>query len=158
MRWLFRTLWFLLVVIGHGFENNGSSGVIPLDKNEGIYVRNTQTGRVRSVIGEAYMLTPNEVLWEKVLPDTVETLLASGKAARDKAVGGEGSVSRLGAVEVKNMLGLLGYVDKIWNRSLHLEGHFILGDPSSNLRVILPLAQQVVQSVNGVQEVSLVVS
>ena len=81
-----------------------------------------------------------------------------GKAARDKAVGGEGSVSRLGAVEVKNMLGLLGYVDKIWNRSLHLEGHFILGDPSSNLRVILPLAQQVVQPVNGVQEVSLVVS
>ena len=27
-------LWFLLVVIGHGFENNGSSGVIPLDKND----------------------------------------------------------------------------------------------------------------------------
>ena len=41
-----------------------------------------------------------------------------GKAARDKAVRGEGSVSRLGAVEVKNMLRLLGHVDQIWNRSL----------------------------------------
>ena len=29
---------------------------IPLDKNEGIYVRDTQTGRVRAVIGETYML------------------------------------------------------------------------------------------------------
>jgi len=48
---------------------------IPLDENEGIYVRDIKTGRVRAVTGEVYMLKPYEELWEKDLPDTVETLL-----------------------------------------------------------------------------------
>jgi len=48
---------------------------LPLDENEGIYIRNRQTGRVRSVIGETYMLEPTEVLWEKSLPKEVEQLL-----------------------------------------------------------------------------------
>jgi major vault protein len=30
---------------------------IPLDENEGIYVRDVKTGRVRAVIGQTYMLT-----------------------------------------------------------------------------------------------------
>lgn len=30
---------------------------IPLDENEGIYVRDIKTGRVRAIIGETYMLT-----------------------------------------------------------------------------------------------------
>lgn len=30
---------------------------IPLDENEGIYVRDNKTGRVRAIIGESYMLT-----------------------------------------------------------------------------------------------------
>lgn len=38
---------------------------IPLDKNEGIYVRNLDTGAVTAVIGNTYMLGSNEVLWEK---------------------------------------------------------------------------------------------
>lgn len=38
---------------------------IPLDKNEGIYVRNLDTGTVTAVIGKTYMLGSNEVLWEK---------------------------------------------------------------------------------------------
>jgi len=50
--------------------------VIPLDENEGIYVRDLNTGKVRSVIGEAYMLKSNEELWEKELPDGVEDLLS----------------------------------------------------------------------------------
>lgn len=29
---------------------------IPLDKNEGIYVRDNKTGNLRAVIGESYML------------------------------------------------------------------------------------------------------
>lgn len=33
---------------------------IPLDKNDGIYVRNIRTGDVRAVIGEPYMLTADE--------------------------------------------------------------------------------------------------
>lgn len=48
---------------------------IPLDENEGIYVRDIQSGKVRAVIGSTYMLKPNEELWEKELPDSVEQLL-----------------------------------------------------------------------------------
>jgi len=50
--------------------------VTPLDENEGIYVRDTRSGRVRSVTGESYMLTENEELWEKILPEEVESLLS----------------------------------------------------------------------------------
>lgn len=49
---------------------------IPLDENEGIYVRDTRTGKVRSVTGQAYMLKPYEELWEKILPVAVENLLS----------------------------------------------------------------------------------
>ncbi|CAF3956752.1 unnamed protein product, partial [Adineta steineri] len=48
---------------------------IPLDENEGIYVRDIKTGRVRAVIGETYMLTHDEELWEKELPQQIEDLL-----------------------------------------------------------------------------------
>lgn len=50
---------------------------ITLDKNEGIYVMNKKTGEVRTVIGEPYMLTEDEVLWERHLPQAVEELLTS---------------------------------------------------------------------------------
>jgi major vault protein len=50
---------------------------IPLDKNEGIYVRDIQTGELRLVSGpQAYMLSPYEELWEKELPPVVEEFLA----------------------------------------------------------------------------------
>lgn len=39
---------------------------IPLDENEGVYVRNIRTGVVRAVQGESYMLREYEELWEKV--------------------------------------------------------------------------------------------
>jgi major vault protein len=38
---------------------------IPLDENEGIYVRDIKTGRVRSVTSQSYLLEPYEELWEK---------------------------------------------------------------------------------------------
>jgi major vault protein len=50
---------------------------IPLDENEGIYVRNTRSGKIRSVSGESYMLEPYEELWAKELPASVEALLAA---------------------------------------------------------------------------------
>ncbi|KAJ4931597.1 hypothetical protein JOQ06_010042 [Pogonophryne albipinna] len=50
---------------------------IPLDENEGIYVRDIKTGKVRAVIGQTYMLTQDEELWQKELPANVEALLAS---------------------------------------------------------------------------------
>merc|ERR1712196_423476 len=48
---------------------------IPLDANEGVYVRDLTTGQVRAVVGETYMLKANEELWEKELPAEVEQLL-----------------------------------------------------------------------------------
>jgi len=62
---------------------------IPLDENEGIYVRDVRTGRVRSIVGETYMLKPSEELWPKDLPKEVEALLAKEKfsdtrGSRDK--------------------------------------------------------------------------
>lgn len=52
---------------------------IPLDENEGIYVRDIKTGKVRAVIGQTYMLTHDEELWEKELPPNVETLLSQSR-------------------------------------------------------------------------------
>eukprot|EP00211_Chloroparvula_japonica_P005247 CAMPEP_0119130906 /NCGR_PEP_ID=MMETSP1310-20130426/9028_1 /TAXON_ID=464262 /ORGANISM="Genus nov. species nov., Strain RCC2339" /LENGTH=857 /DNA_ID=CAMNT_0007121447 /DNA_START=56 /DNA_END=2629 /DNA_ORIENTATION=+ len=70
---------------------------IPLDENEGIYVRDNRSGRVRTVMGESYLLKPSEELWEKELPAETESLLEStsrdapgrskqrsSRAARDK--------------------------------------------------------------------------
>lgn len=49
---------------------------IPLDKNEGIYVRDIQTGELKLVSGpQAYLLSPYEELWEKDVPPVVEELL-----------------------------------------------------------------------------------
>jgi major vault protein len=53
---------------------------IPLDENEGIYVRDIKTGRVRSVMGVSYMLKSYEELWEKELPAGVEELLVKEKS------------------------------------------------------------------------------
>ncbi len=49
---------------------------IPLDENEGIYVRDMKSGKVRAVQGTTYMLNQDEELWEKELPPAVEALLA----------------------------------------------------------------------------------
>jgi len=58
---------------------------IPLDENEGIYVRDIKTGKVRAVTAESYMLKPNEELWKKDLPKVVEELIAK-EAAQDGEV------------------------------------------------------------------------
>jgi major vault protein len=48
---------------------------IPLDENEGIYVRDIHTGEVKMVTGKTYLLGAHEELWEKDLPEPVEILL-----------------------------------------------------------------------------------
>lgn len=67
---------------------------LPLDENEGIYVRDIKTGKVRAVTGETYMLTHDEELWEKELPPSIEELLLTGKdplADRgDRSIAGSG--------------------------------------------------------------------
>lgn len=57
---------------------------IPLDKNEGIYVRDTRNGSVRAVSGQTYMLKAHEELWEMQLDETVEELLGFKGKRRDK--------------------------------------------------------------------------
>jgi major vault protein len=54
---------------------------IPLDENEGVYVRDTRSGAVRAVIGESYLLKENEELWAKDVPQAVVDLL--GEERRD---------------------------------------------------------------------------
>ena len=51
---------------------------IPLDSNEGIYVRDIRTGSVKAIIGQTYMLQPHEQLYEIELPKAVEDLLPKG--------------------------------------------------------------------------------
>ncbi|KAJ7385524.1 hypothetical protein OS493_015096 [Desmophyllum pertusum] len=52
---------------------------MPLCENDGIYVRDTQSGAVRSVMGpQSYLLRAYEELWEKELSDDVENILKSG--------------------------------------------------------------------------------
>ena len=57
---------------------------IPLDDNEGIYVRDINTGKVSMVTGRACLLKPNEELWQKELPEVVERLLVRD-FSRDRA-------------------------------------------------------------------------
>ncbi len=52
---------------------------MPLDENEGIYVRDIKSGKVRGVCGATYMLTQDEELWSKELPPQVEELLMQAK-------------------------------------------------------------------------------
>jgi len=66
---------------------------IPLDENEGIYVRDITTGKIRAHIGSSYMLAPNEELWAKVLPAEVEKLLRIDPS-RDKADVAQGGKAR----------------------------------------------------------------
>eukprot|EP01089_Gocevia_fonbrunei_P023436 TRINITY_DN98_c0_g1_i2.p1 TRINITY_DN98_c0_g1~~TRINITY_DN98_c0_g1_i2.p1 ORF type:complete len:831 (+),score=300.11 TRINITY_DN98_c0_g1_i2:78-2570(+) len=57
---------------------------IALDENEGIYVRDLTTGKVRSHVGESYMLKANEELWSKILPQEVEELLARARSNNER--------------------------------------------------------------------------
>lgn len=57
---------------------------IPLDVNEGIYVRDNREGSIRSVSGKTYMLQEHEELWPMPLDDTVEQLLGYKDSRRDK--------------------------------------------------------------------------
>lgn len=47
---------------------------IPLDVNEGIYIRNVKTGKLFKHMGTSYFLNPDEVLWHKELPENIEKI------------------------------------------------------------------------------------
>jgi major vault protein len=67
---------------------------IPLDENEGIYVRNLSTGDIKMVTGQTYLLSATEELWEKELNKDIEELLneqnktriSSGKKLKSRVV------------------------------------------------------------------------
>ena len=70
---------------------------LPLDENEGIYVRDIKSGKVRAITGETYMLNQDEELWEKELPPGVEALLAQDKdPLADRGMRGKGADSGSG--------------------------------------------------------------
>ena len=54
---------------------------IPLDQNEGVYLRNLKSGKVTMKVGQSYMLKPDEELYVKNVPPVVESLLE--KQGRD---------------------------------------------------------------------------
>ena len=57
----------------------------PLSASEGVYVRNLNSGAVSAVVGpRAFMLSAEEELWSKELPDLVEDLLANGGGLADR--------------------------------------------------------------------------
>ena len=59
----------------------------PILASQGIYVRDMKSGTVRSVMGETYMLAPDEELWEKPLPPLVlEKLQALPRDNKVRAV------------------------------------------------------------------------
>ena len=48
---------------------------IPLDENEGIYVRDINTGEIKIITGQTYLLAANEELWEKELDPLSERMV-----------------------------------------------------------------------------------
>lgn len=58
---------------------NSRRKAIPLSENEGVYVRDIQSGAVRAVMGpQSYLFNAYEKLWEKELSEDVENILKSG--------------------------------------------------------------------------------
>jgi len=53
---------------------------IPLDENEGIYVRDIFTGNIKMISGQTYLLAAHEELYEKELSPVVEELLSGNFA------------------------------------------------------------------------------
>lgn len=78
---------------------------IPLDKNEGIYVRDTQSGEVRVVSETAYMLNAHEELWEMELGEIVKKQL-KGQLNLDE----KGNVCKYKAVTFKVPFGAITQV------------------------------------------------
>jgi major vault protein len=58
---------------------------IPLDSNEGIYLREIVGGTVRAVVGRSYMLKPTEDIWAKELPKEDDLLLKSTSSNQNES-------------------------------------------------------------------------
>jgi major vault protein len=65
---------------------------MPLNDNEGVYVRDTKTGKVKSVVGRPYMLSEDEELWEKPMSGGLERVLYTNTQLAKRARRGGGKV------------------------------------------------------------------
>jgi major vault protein len=54
---------------------------IPLDENEGIYVRDVSTGDIKTISGQTYLLSANEELYYKEISPVVQELIAGSAFA-----------------------------------------------------------------------------
>jgi len=102
---------------------------IPLSDNEGVYVRDVTTGKVSACIGKSYMLAPNEELWSKTLPDTVEELLQQQN-------GGVRDPTRVVTLKVKrnNAVQIYDYINK---KSRHVFGpELVMLHPDEHFTVL----------------------
>lgn len=70
---------------------------IAIAKNEGIYIQNQQTGKVKTVLGpESYLLNEYEKLWQKELSAEAERLLQNGGCFD---IGGCGDIRKIAFFE-----------------------------------------------------------
>jgi major vault protein len=58
---------------------------IPLDENEGVYIRDITTGHVRAHIGKTVMLEATEELWEKELQPLIEELIQMPRGTKQQS-------------------------------------------------------------------------
>lgn len=55
-----------------------------LDSNEGVYIRDLVSGKVKAVIGEKVLLKDTEEFWDKELDPTIERIIYGSKASQRK--------------------------------------------------------------------------
>lgn len=73
---------------------------IPLDENEGIYVRDITSGDIKMISGQTYLLSAHEERFEKELPPVVEQLLSGNATAFHSA-----EIDEKGEMKYKNYSG-----------------------------------------------------
>jgi len=122
---------------------------IPLDKNEGVYVRDVKTGRVRKETGVVYKLKAYEELWEKDLPAVVEELLnrdadqsadapqgAPGAPAPAAASAGPRDKTRVVTYRIPHNSAVQIYDYKAKKARVHFGPDLIMLDPDEQFTVL----------------------
>ncbi|KAF1774446.1 Shoulder domain [Phytophthora cactorum] len=114
---------------------------IPLDVNEGVYVRERKTGHVRAVKGETYMLQATEELWSKYLSPAVEELLSSqvgGSAPWDTSKGAprKRDPTRVVTFEVPHNAGIQVYDYKTTSSRILFGPTLVMLEPDEQFTVL----------------------
>src|SRR5207302_244872 len=79
------------------------------------------------------------------------------QAPGQQAVGGEGAVPAVRAVQVEDFPGLAGDVHQPGHAGLHAEGHLVLGDARGDLGVVVNVLLHPVQGLHRLDHVALAV-